>query len=86
MWDCKYDDSPTLENYLSGAVKLVKNSNIEKYKYSGYGIEFDRRATSSVANGFGKYVIIFAVYMSSFVHVENTKNIFQFLVKALHKD
>ena len=30
-----------LENCLFGAVKLTKNADIYKYKYSGYGIEFD---------------------------------------------
>ena len=29
---------PTLENCLFGAVKLTKNSDIDKYKYSGYSI------------------------------------------------
>ena len=34
---------PTLKNCLFGAVKLTKNPDIDKYKYSGYGIGFDRR-------------------------------------------
>ena len=29
---------PTLEKCLFGAIKLTKNPDIEKYKYSGYGI------------------------------------------------
>ena len=33
----------TLENFLLNAVKLTKNSNIDKYKYSGYGSGFDRK-------------------------------------------
>ena len=32
---------PTLENSLSGAVKLTKNADIDKYRYFGYGIGFD---------------------------------------------
>ena len=32
----------TLKNCLFGAVTLTKNSDIKKYKYSGYGIGFDR--------------------------------------------
>ena len=32
---------PTLENCLFGAVSFTKNADIDKYKYSGYGIEFD---------------------------------------------
>ena len=33
---------PTLENCLFGAVSLTKNADIDQYKYSGYGIRFDR--------------------------------------------
>ena len=33
---------PTLENCLFGAVSLTKNANIDRYKYSGYEIGFDR--------------------------------------------
>ena len=33
---------PTLENCLFGAVSLTKNADIDRYKYSGYGIGFDR--------------------------------------------
>ena len=29
---------PIIENCLFGAVKLTKNSDIDKYKYSGYGV------------------------------------------------
>ena len=32
---------PTLQNSLFGAVKLTKNSDIEKYKSVGYGIGFN---------------------------------------------
>ena len=32
----------TLENCLFGAVSLTKNADFDKYKYSGYGIGFDR--------------------------------------------
>ena len=35
------DSCVTLQNYLFGAVKLTKNADIHKYKYSGYGIAFD---------------------------------------------
>ena len=36
------NDYPTLENFLFGAVALTKNADIDKYKYSGYGVGFDR--------------------------------------------
>ena len=34
---------PTLENCLFGAVKLTKHADIDYYKYSRYGIGFDRK-------------------------------------------
>ena len=37
------DFDPTLQNCLFGAVKLNKNSDIDKYKYSGFGIGFDSK-------------------------------------------
>ena len=36
-------DYPTRVNCLFGSVKLTKNPDIGKYKYSGYGIGFDRK-------------------------------------------
>ena len=33
---------PTIEKFLFGAVSYTKNVDIDKYKYSGYGIGFDR--------------------------------------------
>ena len=35
----------TLGNCLFGAVTLTKNAEIDKYKYSGYGIRFDRHGS-----------------------------------------
>ena len=32
----------TIEKFLFGAVSYTKNFDIDKYKYSGYGIGFDR--------------------------------------------
>ena len=75
---------PTSENCLFGAVSLTKNVDIDKYKYSGYGIGFDRKETFSVGNGFGRYCIIFGVDMISSVHVDNKKK--DFLVKVLQKN
>ena len=45
------DDAPTLKNCLFGAVTLTKNADIEKYGYSGRGIEFDRRSSFSFPDG-----------------------------------
>ena len=59
---------------MFGAVKLNKNAGIDGYKYSGYGIGFDRRETFSFpTGGFGNNVIIFAVDMSYSIHVDNKK-------------
>ena len=34
---------PTLKNSLFGAVTLIKNADIDKYGYSGYGIGYERK-------------------------------------------
>ena len=69
----------TLKIVLFGAVKLTENADIDKYKYSGYVIGFDRRGTFWFPSaGFGNNVIIFAVNMSSSVHVDNKKDILIF--------
>ena len=44
-------NDPTIKNCLFGAVTLTKNADIEKYKYSGYGIGFDRRSSFSFTGG-----------------------------------
>ena len=38
-----HSDDPRLKNCFFGAVTLTKNAYINKYKYSGYGIGFDRK-------------------------------------------
>ena len=35
----------TLENCLFGVVKLTKNADVNKYKFSGYGSGFDSRGS-----------------------------------------
>ena len=52
----------TIKNCLFGAVTLTKNADIDKYRYSGYGIGFDRRGRFSFPDaGFGQDVLIFRV-------------------------
>ena len=58
---------------MLGAVSLSKHADIDQYKYSGYGIGFDRKAKFSFGNGFGRNCIICGVDVSSFVHVDNKK-------------
>ena len=55
-----HSGDPTLENCLFGAVTLTKNADINRYGYSGYGIEFDRKSSFSFSSSeFGQNVIIF---------------------------
>ena len=62
----------TLENYLFGAVALTKNPDIDRYKYSGYGIGFDIHGSFSFpGTGLGRNVIILGVDMSSSTKVDN---------------
>ena len=56
---------------MFGSVKLTKNLDVDKYKYSGYGIGFDRRDEFSFGDGFGQNLIVFEVDMSS--SVQNKK-------------
>ena len=56
----------TLENRLFGAIKITKNSDMNKYKYSGYGVGFDLKRTFSHPTGsFGNNAIFFGADMSS---------------------
>ena len=63
---------PTLENCLFGAVKLTK-TDVDQYKYSGYGTRFHRKGFFSIGNEIGKNVIIFGVDMSSSTKIDNRK-------------
>ena len=38
-------DYLTLKNCLFGAVSLTKNVDIDRFRYSGYGIRFDRHGS-----------------------------------------
>ena len=58
-------DYPTLENCLFG--------DIDKYKYSGYRIGFDRHGSFSFGNGVGRNVVIFGVDMNSSTKNDNRK-------------
>ena len=65
-------DYLALENCLFGAVSLTKNTDIDKYKYSGYGIWFDTRESFSFpGTGLGRNVIVFGVDMSSSANIDN---------------
>ena len=71
------DNDPALRNCLFGAVIKNKNTDIEKYKYSGYGIGFDRRSSCSFpGGGFGQNIRISGADMSSSPHIDNKKKTF----------
>ena len=51
---------------------MTKNGDIDKYRYSVYGIVFDRRSNFSFPyGGFGQNIIIFWVDMNSSIHIDN---------------
>ena len=66
-------DYAMLENCLFGAVNLTKHVDADKYKYSGYGIGFDRKGFFSIGDEIGRNVIIFGVDMSSSSFINNNK-------------
>ena len=69
-----FDNDPTLKNCLFGAVRLTKNAHIDKCRYSGYGIGFDRRSSISFLGGrFGQNVLIFGADTSFPAYIANKK-------------
>ena len=66
------NSDPTIKSCLFGAVTLTKNADIDKYRYPGYRMEFDRRSSFSFPDGgFGQNIIIFGVDMKSSIHIDN---------------
>ena len=69
-----YNPDFNLENCLFGAVKIIKNTDVKKYKYSEYGIRFDGKGVFSYPTGsFGNNAIIFGVDMSYSARIDNKK-------------
>ena len=67
-------NDPTLKNLLFGAVTLTRNTDIDKYGYSGYGTGFDRGSRFSFPGaGFGQDVLIFGIDISFSARINNTK-------------
>ena len=58
---------------MFGAVKLTKRIDVDKYRYSGHGIGFDRKGSYSICNEVGRNVITFTVVVISSPHVDNKK-------------
>ena len=64
--------NPTLVKCLFGAVSITKNVDIDRNKYSGYEIGFDRSGVYLLPDGsFGRNVLTFGVDMSTSCHVDN---------------
>ena len=58
---------PTLQNCVFGAIKLTKNVDIDKYKYSGYGTGLNS-SFSHPSGGYGRNDVIFGADLSSATH------------------
>ena len=65
------------------ATIIVKNSDKEKYVYSGYGITFDSAGSWSFDNEIARNVVMFGVNNSSSSHADNCKNKFLALGEVL---
>ena len=68
-----------MKNCLFGATNVVRNSDKEKYVYSGYEITFDSRGSWIFDNEFARDVIIFGFDNSLSSNVDNRKNNFLIL-------
>ena len=64
----------TLKNFWFGAVK-IKNTDISKYKYSGYDISFDSKGSFLHSDGnYGVNIIMFGADLSSSTNANNRTN------------
>ena len=61
---------------MFGATNIVKNSDQEKYVYSGYRITFDSAGSWNFGNDFTGNAVIFQTDNSSSSHSESRKNNF----------
>ena len=61
---------------MFGTFSLTKHVDIDQYKYSGYGIVFDRKGEFTFGNGYGRNVIIFGADLNNPTHANSkTKDI-----------
>ena len=63
-------------------LKILQHVDADLYKYSGYGIGFDRKGFYSIGDEFGRNVTIFGIDMSSSRHTDNEKKYILILVKG----
>ena len=79
-WPRNPNNNFKFKNCLFGKSSIVKNSNKEKYVYSGYGIKFDSASSWSFDSDTVRSIINFGFDNSSSSHSDNRKNNF-FLVQ-----
>ena len=76
--------NPILEDCLFGAIKITKSNDIDKYKYSGYGLGFDSKGVFTHPTcSFDNNAVIFGVYASGSIHASNQANNILVLGKSL---
>ena len=74
MWNYIDSSDPTLRNNFFGAVKLVQNPDIDKYKYSAYGLGLHMHGTFGFrAIGFCRNCKMFGADMRPSPHIDNKK-------------
>ena len=79
VWPRNATNNLKSKNCLFGATNMIKNSDKEKYVYSGYRITFDSANSWSFDNDLARNVITFGVDNSSSSHSDNRKNNFLIL-------
>ena len=71
-WSRDINISFTLKDWLFGTVKLTKNADTDKYKYSGYGTAFNSCSEFLLSDGrMQKNVIVFGADISLPVHIDS---------------
>ena len=71
-WSRDLNTESTLKDCLFRAVKLIKNADTDRCKYSSYGIGFDWQSAFSLPHGrIEKNVIVFGADISSSVYTDN---------------
>ena len=65
-----------LKNFLFGGTNIIKNSDKEKWEYSGYGVAFDGSGSWNFDNDYAKNLASFDFGNSSSSHIDNRKNNF----------
>ena len=73
----------TLKDCLFGATNIAKNSDNDKWMYSGYGIAFNGEDWWSLGNGTARKIIILGFDNSSLSYADNLKKNFLILGKLL---